>query len=786
MGHEVFICHSSQDRLVAKAVCDALEAAHVRCWIAPRNIAPGMNWNAAIAKAIDDCRIAVVILSTHSNKSDHVLREINIAVSRKIIIIPFRIEEIALSNDLRYLFAASQWFDAFPPPVDRHARRLAEYLRKLLKRPKPTPDEIDLPPPPEHTSPNGRPWTAVALSLALVSVLTAITAVACWPQLSRLFVGRLPAPSPSATLENPVPGGKDLQALTEKAGPATKSVPVKPEPPARKTIKQQFEEIKSDFQTQVGQRAEESRPLLLRESKASERIKNLIKENSTAPEVSDALLWAVINDCGDPSAIPIDPSSGFDKLRASDFRTRDLTWLESDSWALEPFLRAILDKHPDQELKAIACLALGRRFKERISKEDSDGQSVGDYQRSLRIEAETFLSRAISDFGSVHISSGSIAKLAGAEIYELKNLAVGQPAPEISEPDSQGRPLRWNDLKGKVVVIFFSRNISSKGASLALDRWLRDHFANQPLELLTVNGDPEAGSLRPDLQRQKDGWRIWKDGRSIADRWNVCRWPTIYVIDHEGIIRDRFKGDKATHGADVETIIAKLVQGVPPPPVKVTVVEPPKALPPRITIVHPESDFQVRQITDRINLEVVATPRDREPVTSMEILVNGQLIPDTGRGIRNEWSEASQKWTRRQSISLREGINTIAAVAKNRQSTSDKIVITGTYIAKYFRPLPDPARPIEKAYLGLIAEPTMAFLKTGVWLQTVHNDSPAQKAGIKGKDILFRFNEREIRTWPDYKAALEQCRPGQSVQVEVRRSGNPTFFTITLGVGKED
>jgi hypothetical protein len=50
-------------------------------------------------------------------------------------------------------------------------------------------------------------------------------------------------------LENPLPAGKELQALAEKAGPATKSVPVKLESPARKTIKQQFEEIKSDFQS---------------------------------------------------------------------------------------------------------------------------------------------------------------------------------------------------------------------------------------------------------------------------------------------------------------------------------------------------------------------------------------------------------------------------------------------------------------------------------------------------------------------------------------------------------
>jgi len=259
------------------------------------------------------------------------------------------------------------------------------------------------------------------------------------------------------------------------------------------------------------------------------------------------------------------------------------------------------------------------------------------------------------------------------------------------------------------------------------------------------------------------------------------------VIDHEGIIRNRFKGDKETHGADLETIVAKLVQSVPPPPVKVKVVEPPKSLPPRITIVHPESDFRRRQSTDLVKVEVVAISQDHEPVTSLEIVVNGRLVPDTGKHVLlNEWSEETRKWTRRQFIALQEGYNRIEAVAKSRQTASKKSAVVGTYEFQPNRLPPVPAGPRQKAYVGLIPEPTMAFLTTGVWLQTVHNDSPAQKAGIRGKDILFRFNGRDIRQWPDYKAALGECQPGQTVQVEVRRSGNPKSFTVTLIPGNED
>jgi serine/threonine protein kinase len=90
------------------------------------------------------------------------------------------------------------------------------------------------------------------------------------------------------------------------------------------------------------------------------------------------------------------------------------------------------------------------------------------------------------------------------------------------------------------------------------------------------------------------------------------------------------------------------------------------------------------------------------------------------------------------------------------------------------------------AYLGLIPDPTKGFLDTGAWLAGAHYRSPAGKAGIKGNDILRWFNGREIRTWEDYKSALAQCRPGQTVEVSVARAGNLIPFRITLGAGKED
>lgn len=41
MDFDIFISYSSQDKPTADAACAVLEAAGIRCWIAPRDIMPG-------------------------------------------------------------------------------------------------------------------------------------------------------------------------------------------------------------------------------------------------------------------------------------------------------------------------------------------------------------------------------------------------------------------------------------------------------------------------------------------------------------------------------------------------------------------------------------------------------------------------------------------------------------------------------------------------------------------------------------------------------------------------
>lgn len=102
MAHDVFISHSSRDKPVSDAVCAALENVGIRCWVAPRDVQPGRSFAGEITRAIQQSKAMVLIFSAHSNTSEQVLREVQLAVDSQLHILQFRIEEVLPNDDLKY------------------------------------------------------------------------------------------------------------------------------------------------------------------------------------------------------------------------------------------------------------------------------------------------------------------------------------------------------------------------------------------------------------------------------------------------------------------------------------------------------------------------------------------------------------------------------------------------------------------------------------------------------------------------------------------------------------
>jgi TolB-like protein len=132
MESKVFISHSSKDKAIADAICNQLESAGVRCWIAPRNIEPGSDWTQGIMRGLTSCRAFVLVFTEHANGSEHVRREVAKAFSLGLAVIPFRFKEVVPNQSLSYFLDTVQWLDAVQPPLQPHLEALTQRVKTLL------------------------------------------------------------------------------------------------------------------------------------------------------------------------------------------------------------------------------------------------------------------------------------------------------------------------------------------------------------------------------------------------------------------------------------------------------------------------------------------------------------------------------------------------------------------------------------------------------------------------------------------------------------------------------
>lgn len=151
MQYDVFISYSSLDKQIADAICSKLENNNVRCWVAPRDILPGKEYGEAIIEAITGCKILLLVFSVHANESPQVRREVERAVSKGKVIIPFRIEDILPTKAMEYALSNTHWLDAMTPPLEYHITRLKDTIFKLLNIDE-TPHNVSVPKRSESTS----------------------------------------------------------------------------------------------------------------------------------------------------------------------------------------------------------------------------------------------------------------------------------------------------------------------------------------------------------------------------------------------------------------------------------------------------------------------------------------------------------------------------------------------------------------------------------------------------------------------------------------------------------
>ncbi len=83
-------------------------------------------------------------------------------------------------------------------------------------------------------------------------------------------------------------------------------------------------------------------------------------------------------------------------------------------------------------------------------------------------------------------------------------------------------------------------------------------MAGRPFTLLGINSDQDRSVLKKKFEKEKITWPNILEGKehAVSREWNVHVYPTIYLIDADGVIRQRDINGPGFEG-DVEKMVAE-------------------------------------------------------------------------------------------------------------------------------------------------------------------------------------------------------------------------------------
>ncbi len=108
MSADAFISYKSEEENYAKRVRDVLEANGISCWMAPDSIPAGSDYMNQIPKAINECRVMIVLLSEKSQRSTWVRNEFSQAVTKGKMVIPYVIQDCPIEDDFAFSMSTMQ------------------------------------------------------------------------------------------------------------------------------------------------------------------------------------------------------------------------------------------------------------------------------------------------------------------------------------------------------------------------------------------------------------------------------------------------------------------------------------------------------------------------------------------------------------------------------------------------------------------------------------------------------------------------------------------------------
>ncbi len=216
-------------------------------------------------------------------------------------------------------------------------------------------------------------------------------------------------------------------------------------------------------------------------------------------------------------------------------------------------LEKIATKTEDRNIAGLAWYAITENLQQQTG-------DVGIKQaEELNKRTEMIYEKLAKDYADVPMANGrgTIGSTIKAALFELQNLSIGKVAPEVLCLNIDGdKDDKLSNYKGKVVVLdIWATWCGPCKAMIPHEREMNEKLKGKPFAFISISGDDKKETLTAFLEKEKMPWTHWfADRKGILKDWNIRFYPTMYILDHKGVIRA-----KGLRGEELEKKVIELI-----------------------------------------------------------------------------------------------------------------------------------------------------------------------------------------------------------------------------------
>lgn len=138
MAIDIFISYHTETSLqIVKEITKKLESNGIKCWYSDRDSQGA--YADSIVRAIEECRVFILVLNKDASESPHVLNELDVVTKRlakkeMVDIIPFHIADNDISRGASYYIERWDWIDATIPPLEQRIIELVDRIASIINK----------------------------------------------------------------------------------------------------------------------------------------------------------------------------------------------------------------------------------------------------------------------------------------------------------------------------------------------------------------------------------------------------------------------------------------------------------------------------------------------------------------------------------------------------------------------------------------------------------------------------------------------------------------------------